>query len=223
MSIAPANPRLHRSLSMLLVLVTVATLVACGSDDPTADGGDQADVGAADGDDDSAGEEATTDPTTSTDSGYPEPYGEPGGRLAVGDVYDDGEYRATYLGLAEIPVGPDVFEGGSCYAVLFEVTYLDPFDYGSDEFRPSSDAYLLDGTTGVDDQTGVGCEQKVLEPVGYARLIETKIDGGQTVSGYLGVFHLPSGDAADLDLITIYGNLPADGGFEPEVTEQLAS
>ena len=55
------------------------------------------------------------DPTT-----IPEPPAD--GRYLVGDTYYDVDLRATYLGLAEVPVGPDVFtEEGRCYTVLLEV------------------------------------------------------------------------------------------------------
>ena len=183
------DPRRARLASILLVFVAAAGLVACGSDDDTAsaadDGGDTsaADGSTADGGDDTADDSVddSSDESgddASGDGGYTDPYGEPGGRLDVGETFDDGEWQAVYLGLAQIPVGPDIFEDGACFAPLFEVTYLDPFDFGSDEFRPSLDAYLLDGTTGERDQTGVGCDTLVLEPAGYARLIDTKIEGG---------------------------------------------
>ncbi|MEM9614096.1 MAG: hypothetical protein AAGA59_14255 [Actinomycetota bacterium] len=198
----------------------VATGCGGGDDDATTVGDETgvADTTAAPNDGATAGDGAAD--AASETGGYVDPYGEPGGRLAVGEVYDDGEYRATYLGLAQIPVGPDVFTaGGTCYVPLFEVTYLDPAGFGSDEFRPSTDVFLVDGTTAEDDQTGVGCDQTVLAEAGYKRLIETPIAGDQTVRGHLGAFHLTSGDPADMDVLTLFGNTPADGGFVTEVTE----
>lgn len=222
-------------LAMTLVAVVAAlSLVgtACGSsDDPsTAETTTDAssDAQEADGTGDEAqnttADEATDDQAADTeaDLGGDEP-GRTTGRFFPGEAYDDGEFRATYRGLAQIPVGPDIFEGGSCYAALFDVTFLDPLDFGSDEFRPSLDAYLDDGTTATGDQTGVGCDATVLEPEGYVWLNDTTIEAGQTATGYLTPFHVASGIVTDIDIITIYGALPTDGGFDPIVTAELRS
>lgn len=197
---------------------------ACGSSGdtsaPVGDGATQA--GAAVQDDASSAPVADAGQTTE-ESTEEADTGRSRGSFAVGDIYDDGEYRATYLGLARIPVGPDIFDGGACFAPLFEVTYLDPFGDGSDEFRPSLDAHLLDGTLASKDQTGVGCDTKVLAPAGYAWLNDTPLEGGQPTIGHLSAFHVATGSVDDVDVFTIYGNEPVEQGFEAVVSEDLSS
>ncbi len=142
-----------------------------------------------------------------------------GRRIAVGEIYADSEFSTIYLGLAEIPVGPDIFEGGTCYVALFDATYLDPVELGPDAFSPSVAAYLTDGGQAENDQTGVGCDATVLAAAGYERLIETRIGKDETVTGYLSPFHVSSGTIDDVETVTLYGADPALGGFEPTLVE----
>ncbi len=210
---------------LLPVSLVLATIAGCGSDDasdatdatvgPNPDGTEApvdsaADVEAAPAAD---GEDVATEPTS-------EPGVPADGRYRVGDTYTDGEFAAVYLGLVEIPLGPDIWPDGACYAIAWDATYLDPAGFGSDEFRPSIDAYLADGRLGDNDQTGVGCDQKVLEPAGYARGIETTIAGGETVRIYSGPFRVAAADIGAIDIITLFGSGP-ETGLDPQVTGTL--
>ncbi len=137
-------------------------------------------------------------------------------------TYTDGEFDAVYLGLAKIPVGPDIWPDGACYTVLFEVTYLDPYDYGNDQFRPSVDGYLTDGRVADDDDSGVGCDQKVLADSGYERGVDTTLAGGETAKIYSGAFHVSAADVGLLDVVTLFGGGP-ESGLVAEVTLDLTS
>ena len=205
------------------IAVAIGAIAGCGSDDtsepaaePSADGSEAP----ADGDDDAAVEPDAGDVETPEEPADAGPTVPADGRYRVGDTYTDGEFDAVYLGLVEVPLGPDIWPDGACYAIAWDATYLDPAGFGSDEFRPSIDAYLTDGRQGDDDQTGVGCDQTVLPPAGYARGIETMISAGETVRIYSGPFRVAAADIGMIDIITLFGSGP-ETGLDPEVTSTL--
>ena len=137
------------------------------------------------------------------DSAPPQPPAD--GRYSVGDTYYDVDLSATYLGLAKIPVGPDIFDGGECYTVLLEVNrYADTIGLGPEKFQASTKGILADGTEAENDGTGVGCDMKPLAELGYERSIDTGLELDDTRETYLGAIHVPAG--ATLEGVTLYGS-----------------
>ena len=218
-------------VSILIALATFAA--ACGSDDDSGDdtaataAGSAADNAEAPentvaGDDGAATDPETGDEAVEADPPPADPAFPADGRYRVGDTYTDGEFSAVYLGLIEIPLGPDIWPDGACYAVAWDATFLDPLEFGSDEFQPAVDAYLLDGRVADDDQTGVGCDQKVLPPAGYERGIETTIAAGETVRIYSGPFRVAAADIGSVDIVALFGSGP-ETGLDPEITATLTA
>ena len=144
------------------------------------------------------------------------------GRYQVGDTYTDGEFNAVYLGLAEIPLGPDIWPDGACYAPLFEVTYTDAFGLGPNSFSPAVDGYLTDGRIADDDNTGVGCDTKVFVDAGYVRGVDSILDKDESAKVYGTPFRVAAADAGLLDIVTLYGGGP-ESGLVPDVALILTS
>lgn len=196
---------MHRSRRLALVVSAAVLLAACGGSDDAASDTTAATAAA-----------ATADVTTTADTADPDsasvqqperfqvPAPPADGRYEVGDTYYDEYLSATHLGLVEIPVGPDVFTGGSCYAILLEVSWYDSAnDPGfGDEFRASTTGILASGAEAVSDNTGVGCVIKDLPALGYERSIETQVAVGETKQVHLGAIHVPDGET--LDSIQLY-------------------
>ncbi len=87
------------------------------------------------------------------------------GVYEVGDQYFDGEFEATYLGVAQVPIDVvnNAFESGVCMVPLFEVTYYDAYDYGANDFSPAVDGVLASGGESGDDSSGVGAKLDAIE------------------------------------------------------------
>lgn len=216
--------------ALLSITVAMSLLAACGDDDAgDAEGLDEqapteasagADEAAPDTVDDGTDTGAEPGADDGTDVAAPEP--ETPLVVDVGDLYENGEFEAIYQGMAQIPVGPDVFEGGACYVLLWEATFLDPLDVGEDAFSPAVDAYLSDGRIAEDDVSGVGCDQGVLADAGYAQAAATSIPVGDAMSVYSGPFHVAEADIGTIDIITLFGTGPERGGVAPTITLDLA-
>ena len=124
----------------------------------------------------------------------------------VGDVYEEASIEAKYLGMAKLPLGTGrVFSEGSCVTLLFEVTYRET-PGGSGRFRPSAKGYLTDGRTAENDETGVGCEIKGIQALGYKSSPRHSFKDGETAKLFVGAIHLPDADADKLDYVTLYGS-----------------
>ncbi len=222
-----SSRRTNGSIALRFRLVAagvILALTACGSGTDSESSPDPVqepvDTIAGGTDDADAGTDVGTVASSSAADSAPD--SPDGGRYDVGDTYTDGEFDAVYLGLAKIPVGPDIWPDGACYTVLLEATYLDPYDYGNDRFSPSVDGYLTDGRVADGDDSGVGCDQKVLADSGYERAVDTSIASGETAKIYSGAFHVSAADVGLLDVATLFGGGP-ESGLVAEVTLDLTS
>lgn len=146
------------------------------------------------------------------------------GPYSVGDVYDDGEFRAKYLGLARLSLGSgSPWPDGECYAFLVEASrYNDHLNSGGvDTFSPATSGILSDGGKAERDSSGVGCNTKPLRELGYQSTHKAKLKVGESAKVYTGTFRLGEGQLQALQGVELYGK---SGLFLPEVTvEALAS
>lgn len=136
---------------------------------------------------------------------------------AVGDIYDDGEFRAEYLGLALLKLGAhSTWTDGECYAFLVEVTrYNDHLNSGgTDTFNPSTRGILPDGSETERDGSGVGCDSKPLREAGYQRTHKARLKVGESARVWTGAFHLPAASGA-LQGVQLHGSSAL---FEPDIT-----
>ena len=194
--------------ALCLALALVAS--ACGGSDSASvlpdttdqDASNQAgsDQGAASSDPAASGD----DPVTSERFQVPEPPAD--GLYRVGDTYYDAYLSATHLGLAEVPVGPDIFQGGRCFTVLLRVDWYDATnDPGfGEQFRASTTGMLASGGEAASDNTGVGCDMTPIAAQGFERSIETMVSVGESKQVYLGALHVPDGET--LESVSLYGS-----------------
>lgn len=140
------------------------------------------------------------------------------GNYAVGDVYDDGEFRAEYLGLARLSLGRDSqWPDGNCFAFLAEVTrYKDFLDSGgTDTFNPSTRGILENNVETERDGTGVDCNTKPLQATQYVVTHKAKLHVGESAKVWTGAFWVSAADMDSLKGVQLHGG---SGLFEPEVT-----
>ena len=198
---------MHRILGLVIAVLVLAA--GCSSSDDTTATTQEGDAPAVTtastgvADDMAGGEQPGETQPPAADSVPPPPPED--GRYFVGDTYYDVDLSATYLGLAQVPVGPDIYSGGACYTVLLEVSrYADEIGLGPEKFQASTTGILADGTEAEKDNTGVGCDMKPLAALGYERSIETGLELGDTEQTYLGAIYVP--DGATLEGVTLYGS-----------------
>ena len=184
---------MQRTLMMVSLGLSVLILTSCGS-------GENAESG--------AGDNQTSGVTPKTHEG---PY-------AVGDTYDDGEFAATYLGLAELSLGKySQWSDGKCYAFLVNVTRHTDLQNsgGTDKFSPATKGVLTGNRETERDMTGVDCNTKPLGALNYLRTHDAKLHVGESAKVWTGAIHVPAADAGAFEGIVLYGSSDL---FEPEVT-----
>jgi hypothetical protein len=185
-----------------LIAVVAIAMAGCSSSDGN-DTGTNATSGTNSAETTVAPDDGSNENPAPEESSPPPPPAD--GRYLVGDTYYDVDLSATYLGLAQVPVGPDIFSGGTCYTVLLEVNrYADAIQLGPEKFQASTRGILSDGTEAERDSTGVGCDLTPLAELGYEPSIETGLVLGDTKRTYLGAIWVP--DGATLDGVTLYGS-----------------
>lgn len=122
----------------------------------------------------------------------------------IGDVYDNGEFRATYLGMVQLPLGTgNVFDEGTCVTLLFEATFL---GVGRDRFSPSVRGIFPEGREAGNDNTGVGCETRGVRDQGFEGAPRRRFEVDETARLFVGAIHIPDADAGQLQYVTLYGD-----------------
>jgi hypothetical protein len=140
------------------------------------------------------------------------------GPYSLGDVYDDGEFKAKYLGLARLGYGPSsIWEDGECYAFLVDVVrYNDHQNSGGlDTFSPATKGILADGGEADRDASGVGCDTAPLLELGYQSTHKAKLKVGESARIYTGTFRLSEAQKGSLQGVQLYGGSDL---FLPEIT-----
>jgi len=197
MSNTPRHTFRKAAFAVALVLLSSA-VTSCGSDDGSMTN-------------DRAQWEKPVAPTSSTVQPKKFSY-------AVGDVYDDGEFRAKYLGLALLSLGKySKWKDGHCYALLVEVSrYNDSSNTRlKDRFSPSTRGVLSDDSEAQRDETGVDCNTKPLGKMGYTVTHKAKLKLGESAKVWTGSFHVGTDPAKSLKGARLYNG---EALFQGEVT-----
>lgn len=164
------------------------------------------------------GADATPDPEATASQAAVSRPAQHEGSYAVGDVYDDGEFRVTYLGIARLSLGRDSqWSDGNCFALLAEVTrYRDFLNGGGvDTFNPSTRGILKDGVETERDDTGVDCDTKALLATPYVSTHKAKLHVGDSAKVWTGAFWVSAADLNALEGVRLHGSGDL---FEPTVT-----